>query len=72
MQEGKVKIADGRPETRASLSNFKSKMQLENPLEKITMGDAIDYAIVQAERVPALEEENKKLKERIVELEKGE
>jgi hypothetical protein len=69
MKNGVVRIADGHPETRARLNNFKSKMQLEKPLEKITMGDAIDYAIVQAERVPALEEENRELKEKIKECE---
>lgn len=65
MQKGKVIIANGSPETRARLNNFKSKMQLEKPLEKITMGDAIDFAIIQAERVPALEKENMELKERL-------
>jgi hypothetical protein len=63
MQENKVKIADGSPETRARLSNFKSKMQIERPLEKITMGDAIDFAIEQAEKVPELEKRIKELVE---------
>lgn len=56
MQKGIVRIADGSPETRARLKNFLSKMQLANPSKKITMGDAIDYAIEQAEKVPELEE----------------
>lgn len=61
MQKGIVRIADGSPETRARLSNFKSKMQLEKPLEKITMGDAIDYAIIQAEKVHELKKKIKEL-----------
>lgn len=62
MQEN-VKIAMGSPETRARLSNFKSKMQLANPNDKITMGDAIDFAIEQAEKVPELEKKIKELQE---------
>jgi AmiR/NasT family two-component response regulator len=68
MQKGKVIIANGSPETRARLINFRSKMKLKDPIKKITMGDSIDYAIEQAERVPELENENKKLKEKIREL----
>ena len=63
MQKGIVRIADGSPETRARLKNFLSKMQLEKPLEKITMGDAIDYAIEQAEKVPELEKRIRELEE---------
>jgi hypothetical protein len=71
MQEGKVRviIANGSPETRALLTNFRSQMKLKDPLKKITMGNAIDFAIKQAERVPELEKENRELKERIKELE---
>jgi hypothetical protein len=68
VQAGKVIIANGSPETRARLTNFRSQMKLKDPLKKITMGDSIDYAIEQAERVPELENENKKLKEKIREL----
>jgi hypothetical protein len=69
MQKGKVIIANGSPETRARLTNFRSQMKLKDPLKKITMGDSIDYAIEQAERVPELEKENRELKKRIKELE---
>lgn len=65
MQDGKVKIADGLPETRAHLENFKSKMKLETPLKKITMGDAVDFAITQAEKVPALEARIRELEEQL-------
>ena len=65
MQKGIVRIADGRPETRARLSSFKSKMQMGDPLKKITMGDSIDYAIEQAERVPELEKKIKELQEEV-------
>lgn len=68
MQKGKVIIANGSPETRARLTNFRSKMKLKDPIKKITMGDSIDYAIEQAERVPELEKENMELKEKIREL----
>lgn len=65
MQKGIVRIADGRPETRARLKNFLSKMQLVNPSDKITMGAAIDFAIAQAERVPELEKKIKELQEEV-------
>lgn len=65
MQEGKVIIANGSPETRARLTNFRSQMKLKDPLKKITMGDSIDYAIEQAERVPVLERKIKELQEEL-------
>lgn len=65
MQKGKVIIANGSPETRARLTNFRSKMKLKDPLKKITMGDSIDYAIEQAERVPELEKKIKELQEEV-------
>ena len=71
MQKCIVRIADGSPETRARLTNFRSQMKLKDPIKKITMGDSIDYAIEQAERVPELEKENMELKERIKELEEN-
>ena len=36
-------------------------MKLENPLKKITMGDAVDFAINRAEKAPALEARIKEL-----------
>lgn len=65
MQKGKVIIANGSPETRARLTNFRSKMKLKDPIKKITMGDSIDYAIEQAERVPELEKKIKELQEEV-------
>ena len=65
MQKGKVIIANGSPETRARLINFRSKMKLKDPIKKITMGDSIDYAIEQAERVPELEKKIKELQEEV-------
>jgi len=71
VQAGKVIIANGSPETRARLTNFRSQMKLKDPLKKITMGAAIDFAIEQAERVPELEKEYIDLKEKIRELEEN-
>lgn len=65
MQKGIVRIADGSPETRARLTNFLSQMKLKDPLKKITMGSAIDFAIEQAERVPELEKKIKELEEEL-------
>lgn len=70
----KVKFADVSPDTREKAKIFLSTLKIKKCTvegRKVkTLEDAIMFSIKQAERVPALEEENKKLKERIVELEK--
>ena len=57
MQKGKVAIFNGTPETRAKVNNFKSILEMKNPHKKITQGEAVEFAIEQAERVPELEKE---------------
>ena len=76
----KVKFADVSPDTREKVKIFLSTLKLKKcTLEgkKVkTLEDAINFAIIQAERVPSLEKENitlreelEKCKKRIEELE---
>lgn len=69
MQKGKVVIFNGSLKTRAKVNHFLSELKLKDPEKKITQGDAVEYAIEQAEKVPMLEKENADLKARIKELE---
>lgn len=67
MQNGKVNIAQGYPETLSNLKIFMEN-QKRAGIELKTLADAIDFAIKQAEKVPALENEIVELKKRIAEL----
>lgn len=71
MQEGKVKLADGSPETRAKIHLFTQAQKLYNPDRKIkTLEDGILFAIEEAVKVPGLEAQIKELKEEIEDLKK--
>jgi len=69
----KVKFADVHPTTREKFKIFVSKLKLNgctiNGHRVKTIEDGMLYAMKQAERVPALEEENMELKEKIKECE---
>lgn len=77
----KVKLADVLPETRSRVHLYKDRLKIEKRTLKgeliKTLEDAVLFAIQEAAKVPALEKENselrdvnKKLEERIKELEK--
>lgn len=64
MQEGKVKLADGSPESRARIHLFMQAQKLHHPERNIkTLEDAILFAIDEAVKVPALEARVKDLEE---------
>ena len=69
----KVKFADVHPTTREKFKIFVSKLKLDgrtiNGHRVKTLEDGMLYAMMQAERVPVLEEENRELKEKIKECE---
>jgi len=74
MKKGNVVLANGSVEVRAKVNHFLSGLKLKKCTLRGTViktqADAIDYAIEQAEKVPALEKRVQELKERITELEK--
>lgn len=74
MQEGKVKIADGFPETKDRLKKFQADYNLgSNDGRLSTLGDTIDKLIeIATVKVPALESALKEKEQRIEELEKKE
>ncbi len=69
----KVKFADVHPTTREKFKIFVSRLKLDgrtiNGHRVKTLEDGMLYAMMQAERVPALEYENRELKEKIKECE---
>jgi hypothetical protein len=69
MQNGKVNIAQGHPETLSNLKIFieNQKRIYPNAVLK-TLANGIDFAIEQAEKVPSLENEIRELKKQIAEL----
>jgi len=72
MQKEKVNIAQGYPETRERLREFLGASNLKYPETRLkTLADAIDFAIQEAAKVPALEKENTRLRKVIIELEKN-
>ena len=69
-----VKIANGKPETRAALNKFKADYNVEHPGDQLrTLGDAIDKLIEEVHRLtPELEQKTlwyTRQKERVSELE---
>ncbi len=68
MQNGKVNIAQGYPETLSNLKIFMEN-QKRAGIELKTLADAIDNAILEAEKVPSLEKEIEKLKRKLAEKE---
>jgi hypothetical protein len=69
----KVKFADVHPTTREKFKIFVSRLKLDGRTisgHRIkTLEDGMLYAMMQAERVPELEKENRELKEKIKECE---
>lgn len=62
MQKGKVVIFNGSLKTRAKVNHFLSELKLKNPEKKITQGEAVEFAIEQAEKVPELEKHIEELR----------
>jgi len=68
MQNGKVNIAQGRPETLSNLKIFiENQKRIYQNAKLKTLANGIDFAIKQAEKVPALEKEIEELKKKIAE-----
>lgn len=58
MQTGKVRIADGTPETLDNLKLFLIESKRRYPEAELkTLASAIDFAIEQARKIPSLEKE---------------
>jgi polyhydroxyalkanoate synthesis regulator phasin len=69
MQKGIVNIAQGRPETLSNLKIFiENQKRIYQNAKLKTLANGIDFAITQAEKVPALEKEIEELKKQIAAL----